>query len=497
MRSRIAAAGFAALLSGCSLAPRHVQPALPTPLEYPPETSPEGGTRSAAEIGWREFFRDPRLQALIASALENNRDIRIAVARIEEARGQYRVTDAARLPGIGVGGSATRQRIPLGSIAAGSIGGVGTGVGTGTGGGAVVTDPDGGAASTPNAIVTNNYSVNVGVSSFELDFWGRVRNLSEAARNSYLATISAERAFRLSLIRDLATAFLTSRELAERAELADRTLASRREGLRIAKLRLDAGVTSALDYRQAETLLTQAETELAALRNARVQTRNQVQLLVGRPIVETELPDALTLKDQGIVRDIGAGLPSALLVNRPDIVGAEDQLRAARANIGAARAAFFPSISLTGSLGFASTDLSSLVGSSGLAWSFGPSIRLPIFDWGATKGNLTVAQARENIAVANYERTVQGAFREVADALAGRRYLAEQIAAQERATEAQRNLANLARLRYQNGVAQYIEVLDAERNLFAAEQALITLRRQDLQNLVSLYIALGGGLRAG
>lgn len=490
MRDRLIPSMLMALLGGCSLAPPHVRPPLPVPVEYVPETAPELGGRPATAIGWREFFRDPRLQILIASALENNSDIRIAVARIEEARGQFRILDAARLPAISAGGNATRSRTPLGSIATG-VGGIVPGAGTGTDPGA-----GGGATSAPNAFIANRYAVDVAISSFELDFWGRVRNLSEAGRSEYLATVAAERAFRLSLIRDLATAFLTSRELAERASLAERTVESRREGLRIAKLRLDAGVTSALDYRQAETLLTQAETELAVLRNSRVQTRNLVRLLVGRPIIDSELPDALTLQDQVIVRDIGAGLPSALLENRPDILAAEERLRGARANVGAARAAFFPTISLTGSLGFASTELGNLVGNDGLAWSFGPSIRLPIFDWGATRGNLTVARARENVAVAQYEQAIQTAFREVSDALAGRRYLAEQIAAQERALVAQRSLASLARLRYENGVAQYIEVLDAERNLFSAEQALIALRRSELQNLVSLYIALGGGLAA-
>jgi multidrug efflux system outer membrane protein len=481
MRRLVAVAGLAALLSGCNLAPPNVTPALPVPDFYPAEVEPGVETRNATEVGWREFFRDPRLQVLIESALENNRDLRIAVARIEEARGQYRIQESERLPQVDVGGSVTRSRTPLGSIA-----GIGAGAGSGTGTG----------GNAPSAVELTQYRANLGVTAFELDFWGRVRNLSEAARLSFLSTVEAERAFRLSLIRDLATAYLTSRELGERIDLAERTLASRQEGLRIARLRMDAGVTSALDYRQAETLLTQAETELASLRNSRVQTRNLVRLLVGRPITDEELPDASTLADQGFVRDLGAGLPSTLLGRRPDIMGAENRLRAARANIGAARAAFFPNISLTGSLGFASTELGDLVGNDGLAWSFGPSLSLPIFDWGARRGNLTVARAREDVAVADYERTIQTAFREVSDALAGRRYLAEQIDAQERALVAQRSLASLARLRYENGVAQYIEVLDAERNLFSGEQALIALRRSELQNLVSLYVALGGGLNA-
>lgn len=467
--SPLLAVAAATVLAGCSLAPEHVRPPLSAAPAYPEELEPANGTRKATEIGWQDFFTDPRLQALIQMALDNNRDLRISVQRIEEARGQFRIQSADRLPTVDASGSGARTRT---NAAAFQIPGLGNAGGS---------------------IIANRYDVQVGVSAFELDFWGRVANLSEAARANYLSTVAAERAFRLSLIRDVATNYLQARELAERIELAERTLASRGEGLRIAQLRLDAGVTSALDYRQAETLLTQAETELANLRLLRAQTRNFSYVLIGRPVPE-DLPGALSMAHQGIVRDIGPGLPSELLNNRPDILSAEEQLRAARANVGAARAAFFPTISLTGSAGFSSNALDDLFKGDSQVWSFGPSISLPIFDWGRTKGNLTVAKARENIAVATYEKTVQTAFREVADALAGRRYLADQVAAQERATSAQRRLADLARSRYENGVAQYIEVLDAERNLFSTEQSLIELRRAELTNLVSLYVSLGGGL---
>ena len=467
MKARIAFLLAATALSGCNLAPKHVRPELPTAPAYGQDLRPEG-SRPAVAIPWREFFTDPRLQELIQIALDNNRDLRVAVARIEEARGQYRIQRADRLPTLGTQASLTRSR-------------------------ATGLSFDGEGNIDFGANDTSRYDVGVGVTSFELDFWGRVANLSEAARAEYLSTVAAERAFRLSLIRDVALNYLDARALAERIEIAESTVASRQEGLRIARLRLDAGVTSALDYRQAETLLTQAQTELASLRLQRAQRRNLSTILLGRPIPDA-LPEALPMVRQGIVRDIGAGLPSELLNNRPDVIAAEEQLRAARANIGAARAAFFPTITLTGSAGFASNQLDNLFGSDGFSWSFGPSLSLPLFDFGRRQGNLTAARAREVIEVATYERTVQTAFREVADALAGRRYLAEQVAAQERALIAQRSLAELARLRYRNGVAQYIEVLDAERNLFSAEQAMITLRSTELQNLVSLYIALGGGL---
>lgn len=457
-------------LAGCNFAPKHVTPALSTPTEFPPEVSPQGSV-AAADIAWKDFFLDERLRELIAQTLENNRDLRIAVARIEEARGLYRIQRAEQLPQLGGSAGVSRSRIGTNSFGTGGV---------------PVTGGSG--------ITATNYDIGVAVTSFELDFWGRVRNLSDAARSQYLATVAGERAFRIALIRDLATAYITSRSLAEQAEQADRAVEARERGLRLAKLRLDAGVTSALDYRQAEALLTQAQTEVASLRNQRAKQRNIVRLLVGSPIDEEALAPARRLGDQGIIRDIDAGLPSALLVNRPDIIQAEESLRAARANVGAARAAFFPSISLTGTAGFASTSLDGLFTDEGLNWSFGPSISIPLFDWGSRKGNLTVAKARETIEVATYERTVQIAFREISDALADRKFLAEQIIAQQRAVDAQLALTRLARLRYENGVAQFLEVLDAERNLFSAQQTLIQLRGAQLGSLVTLYAALGGGL---
>jgi multidrug efflux system outer membrane protein len=456
---------LAALLSGCQLAPDHVRPGLPTAPAYPVNGDSVVIGARAVEIGWRDFFADPQLQQLVAAALERNRDLAVAVAQIEEARGLYRIQAADQLPTLGSSAEAIRSR--AGADASGFPG---------------ASDP----------ATFTRYSIGVAVSSFELDFWGRVRNLTEAARSQYLATIEAQRAFRLTLIRDVAAAYFASREAAERITLAEATLDSRREGVRVARRRLDAGVTSALDFRQAESLLTQAETELAGLRLDKARSDNFLAVLVGGPIAGS-LPPPLPLARQKSGTAVAEGLPSELLVARPDILAAEERLRAARANIGAARAAFFPNISLTGSAGFASTSLGSLFGSDGFTWSFGPTISLPIFDWGRRRGDLTVAEARENIAIATYERTVQEAFREVADALAGRRWLADQVAAQMRATQAQREIARIARLRYREGVANYLEVLDAERNLFTAEQALIALQRAELDNLVSLYVALGGG----
>ena len=455
-------------LSAC-LAPRHTRPDSPTPDRYAESyvADPTGGV-PANTLGWRNFFVDPRLETLVVMALENNRDLKIAVAQIEEARGLYRIQRSEQLPTVSVNADGTRTGLGPEAAASQSIVAPGT------------------------SVSFDRYSIGIGIAAFELDFWNRVRNLSNAARAEYLATVEATRSFQLSLIRDVALAYFALLEATERLELAAATLESRREGLRIAKKRLDAGVTSALEFRQAETLLTQAETELAALRFSAAQNENLLATLVGRAITEP-LPEALPLSEQARLETLAAGVPSDLLTSRPDIVAAEHRLRAARANIGAARAAFFPSISLTGSYGYASAELDQLVGNDRRTWSFGPTISLPLFDFGARRGNLSVAEARQSIAVADYERTIQISFQEVSDALAGRRFLSEQVRAQERATEAQRQLAELAHRRYNEGVVSYIEVLDAERSLFAAEQALLQIRRSEVSNLVSLYIALGGG----
>lgn len=467
-----AAIALALALAGCTLTPPHQRPALPTAPTYPAEASAAVTGPRATEIAWRSFFADPRLQTTLEQALRNNRDLRAAVLRIEEARAQYRIQRADQLPNVAASGSAARTRTNLGTLSAG-------------------------ASTTPQSdtsLTINRYDVSVGVSAFELDFWGRVRSLSEAARANYLATVQAQRAFQISLVADVADAYLTLRELDERIRLAERTVRTRAGALEIARLRLEAGVTSALDFRQTEVLLTQAQTELAALSQQRAQTRNTLELLVGGPL-PADLPAPLPLTQQGIVENIAPGLPSELLINRPDILQAEEQLRAAGANIGAARAAFFPQISLTGLLGFASTSLDDLFDGDAFTWSVGPNLSLPIFDAGRNRGNLDLAVVRRDISVANYERTVQTAFREVADALAGRRFLADQLDAQRRALAAQRDRAELADLRYRNGVASYLEVLDAERELFAAEQAVVQTRRQQLSNAVALYAALGGGLR--
>ncbi len=467
-------------LTGCQLAPSHDQPPSPTAAQYPADYQPMDGEVLASEIGWREFLQDPRLELYIETALQRNRDLQIAAARIEEARGQFGVQGADRYPTLAATADASRGRFPTGgagATGAGSVGGGTTGFSGGSGG-----------------QITEQFSVGLGLSAFELDFWGRVRNLTEAARAQYLSTVEAQRAFRLSLIGDVASTYLAVRGAEARIDLAEATLQSRRDGLRIARVRFEAGITSALDLNQAQALLTQATTELANLHLIRAEQVNYLTQLVGGPL-QQPLPEPLPLNEQIEPLRLDAGLPSELLLVRPDILGAELDLRAARANIGVARAAFFPQISLTGSFGYISSELDNLVSRDNRTWSIGPSLYLPLFDFGRNRGNLTVAEARENAAVAQYESAIETAFREVADALAGRRWLAEQVAAQEENVATLRRIADLARERYAEGVVNYLQVLDAERNLFDAEQVLVQVKRAQIQNLVSLYIALGGGTR--
>ncbi len=472
IRTVIALALSSSALAGCaSMAPEHTRPPAATAPVYDPDYRPEGDV-VASQLSYRDWFTDPRLVGLIGTALENNRDLLAATARIEQARARYRIQDSRRLPSLVGNGSATRTRQPLGvnpALDSGDVQGA------------------------PSSVTFNRFEVGVGVSAFELDFWGRIASLSEQARAQYLSTVAAQRAFYLSLIADTATTYYEIVETEEQIALAEATAESRREGLRIARLRLDNGVTSALPFRQAETLLTQADQQLASEKLALARLRNQLAVLVGGNVPEG-LRDGLTLAAQGSKQRLAAGLPSDLLLVRPDIIAAEEQLRAARANIGAARAAFFPTISLTGNAGFSSNSLDGLFSSDGLGWSFGPSISLPIFDWGGREADLDLAQALEVEQVANYDKTVQTAFREVSDALAGRRYLADQVQTLERAVESQERIAYIARLRYREGVADYLEVLDAERNLFNAQQQLLATERAWLQNRATLFVALGGGV---
>jgi len=451
------------VLAGCSLSPFYERPALPTAAVYPGVNGAATQTTlGIAQLGWREFFTDAGLRELIAQALVNNRDLRIAVQRVEEARGLYGIQRADRLPNISAGATGSRVRVPADLSYTGS------------------------------AVTSDQYEATLNLNTWELDFWGRVRNLTTAALEAYLATEEARRAVAISLVEQIANTYLLERELDERIAIAQQTLISREDSYRIARRRYEVGYASKLDAVQAETLLNQARADLAALMRQRDQNRNALTLLVGVPLTDFETRP-LSLIEAGFVREISVGLPSDLLINRPDILAAEHQLKVANANIGAARAAFFPRIVLTGNFGTASAELSGLFAAGSAIWSFSPSLTLPIFDGGRNRANLDVSAARRNLAVADYERTIQGAFREVSDALAERHWLTEQVAAQQATLAAQIERARLAWLRYQNGAAPYLEVLDAERDRFVAEQALVQVRRALLGSSVNLYAALGGG----
>jgi multidrug efflux system outer membrane protein len=450
-----------AVLVGCSLAPPYQQPALPTAAAYPVGATAQA-TLSVEQLGWHEFFTDARLQELIVGALENNRDLRIAVQRVEEARGLYGIRRADLFPFISAGATGSRSRLPADLSYTGS------------------------------AVTSDQYQATLNLNAWELDFWGRIRSLTEAALESYLATEEAQRAIAISLVAQVANTYLLERELDELIDIALHTIATREDSYRIARRRYEVGSASKLDAAQAQAQLNQARADRAALLRRWDQNHNALTLLIGVPVVapETRL---LSRIEPGFVRDISVGLPSDLLINRPDVLAAEHRLKAANANIGAARAAFLPRIVLTGDLGTASAELNGLFGAGSGVWGFSPSVTLPIFYGGRNLANLNVSEARRNLAVADYERTIQGAFREVADALAERTWFTEQVVAQQATLAAQTERARLAWLRYKNGAAPYLEVLDAERDRFVAEQALVQVRRALLSSSVNLYSALGGG----
>jgi multidrug efflux system outer membrane protein len=459
------ALALAALPSGCSFAPEFERPALPVADEYPADarrgTGAALGANTVAAVAWRDYFADPTLQATIAQALEHNRDLRIATLRVLEARAAFQIRRADQFPALDANATQLRTDIPDNV----SVPGIGD--------------------------TESFYSVGASVAAWELDFWGRVRNLKGAALEEFLASDAARRAVTVSLVAQVANSYLTLRELDERILLARRTIETREESFRIFKRRFEVGTTTRLDVAQVETLLTQAQQLGAELEQARAAEAHALTLLVGAP--PERLEDRASLDDGALLHELPVGLPSELLQQRPDIVAAEHRLRAANANIGAARAAFFPSITLTGSYGTTSDELDDLFESGSGTWLFWPQIRLPIFDGGRRRANQDLAEVRRDAAVADYERTVQSAFRDVADALSARYWLGEQVDIQRRALAAQQDRARLAKLRYDRGSATFLEVLDAQRDLLSSEQSLVELRRALLSSRVALYAALGGG----
>lgn len=448
-----------AALAGCSLMPDYFRPAAPVATQWPAGAD---GVRQARETDWRAYFPDQRLQGLIAAALEHNRDLRIAVARIEEARALYGISRADALPNVNATLSGTHARTPA------------------------ELSPTG------RQTTVHQYSAGLSLLTFELDLWGRVRSLNAAALASYLSSEEAARSVRLTLIGDVANAYFTVLEMQERAAMARETVLTREETRTMVSRRRDVGLSGDLDFLQADGAYELARAELANLERQRAAAENALTLLVGQPA--TALPAGRPLGDQGITPNLAAGVPSDVLLRRPDVLAAEQRLIAANANIGAARAAFLPRISLTGLLGTASTSLSGLFDGGSTTWNFQPVLSLPLFDAGRNAANVDLAQARKVIAVADYERTIQAAFREVADLLEARTRLTEQLLAQQTAEQSQARVLQLSEARYKAGISSYLEVLDAQRQLFAAQQATLQTRRARLATAAQLYKALGGGL---
>jgi multidrug efflux system outer membrane protein len=468
--------------AGCSFTPDYQRPAAPVPAawqagkvgadEAPAQqggrakdallTAADGDTAKSAAMptDWRAFFLDPGLQQLIAAALEHNRDLRIAIGRVDEARALAGIARADRFPTVDL----AAQRA------------------------ASLTPPD--LSATGRQLNSQRYDVNLAVASFELDFWGRVKSLDDAGRANFLASDYAHQAFRLSLIADVANAYFSLLELGERLELAQATRNSREETRTLVARRRDVGLAGDLDYLAADGAFQNARAEAANLARSHAAAENALRLLVG----SSPAPAAVgTLARSGLVADVAVGLPAEILLARPDVLAAEQKLIAANANIGAARAAFLPKILLTAALGTASRGLTGLFDAGSGAWSFTPALRLPLFDAGRATDNVDLAKARKNIAVAEYEKSIQQAFREIADLLAARSQLTEQLQAQEANAAAQSQRLKIVDARYKAGVSSDLELLDAQREHFAAQQSALAVRRQLLATAASFYKALGGG----
>ena len=471
-------------LAGCNLAPNYVRPVGAVPVALP-----QGGVYPAAatdapditKVGWRDFFTDDRLRQVIALGLDNNRDLRVAAANVLQARANYRVRRADLVPTTAASGSAsyTNNFASLGGTGAGgTVGGAG-----GVGGAGVGTTTSG----------IEIYSASVGFSSFELDLFGRIRNLTRAAQEQYFASEEAQRSTRISLIAEIATAWQTLASDQDQLRLSRETLKAFEQTLELTRAQFRIGVASELEAKQAETNYQAARNDIATGLTRIAQDQNALNLLVGTTVGADLLPTGLGTGDATLAT-LPGDLASEILLRRPDVLEAEHQLIAQNANIGAARAAFFPSISLTATLGTLSTALSGLFGGGSGTYSVAPGVSLPLFDGGRNKGNLDFARAAQQGAVATYERTIQTAFREVADALAQRGTIDEQVAAQTARADAATTAARLSDARYRAGVDSFLVSLDAQRTAYGARQQLVTTRLARGNNLVEVYRSLGGGL---
>ncbi len=460
--SALGAVAAALALAGCSFIPTLEKPPAPIAAQYPAAPADSTVTQPstdvpAADLEWRAFFTDARLQRLIDLALKNNRDLRVAMLNVEQMRAQYEIKRADLFPTVNAAVTGTRQP--------GSDGNV-----------------------------SSVYTAGIAVTGYELDLWGRVRALKDAALAQYFATEEARKTAQITLISSVASTYLALRADDELLTLTRETLRTREESLKLTQLKYDSGATSALDLKLAQSLVASAQATYAQQQRQRMQDENALTLLLGQPI-PADLPAAAAGEVK--LADVAAGLPSDLLARRPDVRQAEQALIAANANIGAARAAYFPRISLTGSFGVASTQLSKLFSDGERAWTFSPQATMPLFDAGRTGANVDAAKAAKDIALAQYEKTIQSAFREVADGLAGRATYGDQARAAQTLADTEGERYQLSDLRYRNGAASYLDLLDAQRSLFSAQQSAIQARLALAQNQVTMYKVLGGGWKEG
>ncbi len=457
--------GIALIPAGCTMAPKYTRPNAPVPANWPAGAAcqpiqPATNAPPARQLQWREFFTDEKLQQVIAAALANNRDLRVASLNVEMARAQYGIQRAELWPTVNATGAMTRQRIP----------------------------PN--VQGFPEPMTIKSYSVNLGAAAWEIDFFGRIRSLKDQALAEYLATEQGRRAAQILLVSSVAQAYLALAADRESLAVAENTLAAQRNTFNMVRRSHELGLAADLDVQRAQTQVDGARRDIAGFQQRIALDQNALNLLLGSPAPAGLLPAGL---DSVLPpREISAGLSSEVLLLRPDVLQAEDLLKAANADIGAARAAFFPQISLTAAIGTASSDLSGLFKSGSTAWNYAPQIVMPIFDartWSAHKA----AKAQREIAVTQYEKAIQSAFKEVADALAIRGNMNQQVEAQESLVHAVAETYRLSNSRYNRGIDSYLGVLDAQRSLYAAQQGLVSLRLAKLANQVALYTALGGG----
>lgn len=457
---------LASVLSACSLAPAHVRPDSPVPQRWAYDTSAQQHDGAAGhwvdDTQWQDFVTDPVLRQLIDTALRHNRDLRQAVLAIEMARAQYRVQRAERAPQFAQDAAQTRQRAP---------------------------DAGSGA---PSSVINENAEVQIALGAFELDLFGRLKNLSDAARGEYLATEQEQRAVRIALIADLCATYVDYQGAGERKALVTATLASRQRSLELVQASRRAGIASELDVHEATALVAEADVQLQQARRAQARAANALHWLLGTADEATQLP-SLPVSAASLFRPLQPGLSSDLIARRPEILAAEQRLRARNADIGAARAAFFPRLTLTGAYGSSSGELTDLFRTGTKSWSFLPRLSLPLFSGGALRASLDLAELRRDSAIAAYEKNIQDSFREVADALAQQDTLTAEATAQSTAHAASRKAAELAQLRYRAGVDSHLRYLDAERQALASELALLDVRLQLQQAQAALFKALGGG----